>query len=69
MVKERDDTIKNLRAKLEDVYEGRETDVRANPLPTPRTYFFRKFLKQQPGLFPPKCVTCRPLCIHPAPAS
>jgi len=35
MVKERDDTIKNLRAKLEDVYEGRETDVRANPLPHP----------------------------------
>jgi hypothetical protein len=29
MIKERDDTVKNLREKLEETYEGRETDVRA----------------------------------------
>lgn len=35
MVKERDDTIKNLREKLEEAYEGREIDVRAREDPFP----------------------------------
>ena len=33
MVKERDDTIKNLREKLEEAYEGREIDVSVTNTP------------------------------------